>query len=179
MKKIFLSGLERVLVEVCPITLVMSQAPGPCVLVLCPVEEYERHTSCRIVPIWMGAAEASQLGMALEGHRTHRPMTHDLFLDALTNLDTQVDRVEIVRAEGRIFYSVMVLRTGDRAISLDARPSDAVALAIRQGAPIYMADEVLRRNSYPFLFKNEKDDEAELEEFHSFVESLNPEDFKE
>ena len=167
------------MIEVIPMSLVVPQNPGPCVLMLCPAEEYERHTTCRLIPIFMGAAEGSQLGMAIEGRRTRRPMTHDLFLDALTNLDARVDRVEIVRAEGRIFFAMMVLRVGDRIISLDARPSDAVALAIRQGAPIYATDEVLERNSYPFVFRGSKDNEAELEEFHAFVESLNPEDFAE
>ena len=167
------------MIEVCPISLVMSQTPGPNVLVLCPVEEYERHTTCRVVPIWMGIAEASQLGMAMEKHRTPRPMTHDLMLDALTNLDTRVERVEITKVEGLIFYAQTILRTGERRIVLDSRPSDAVALAVRQGAPIFMDETVLERASYPFEFKHEKDNEVELEEFHSFVESLNPEDFSE
>ena len=166
------------MVEVVPFTLVMTQAPGPCILVLCPAEDYERHDTCRIVPIWMGAADAAQLGLAIEGKRLQRPMTHDLFLDALTNLDAHVDHVLITRVEGKIFHSNIVLRAGERTITLDARPSDSVSLAVRQGSPIYMEDEVLKRASYPFVFKREKDDEEELAEFHSFVESLDPDDFK-
>lgn len=167
------------MVEVVPLSLVVTQTPGPCVLVLCPIDEYEQHDTCRIVPIWVGAADAAALGLAIEGKRLQRPMTHDLFLDALTNLDAHVDRVVITRVEGKIFHSNVVLRAGDRTITLDARPSDSVSLAIRQGSPIYMEDDVLNKASYPFVFKREKDNADELAEFHAFVESLDPDDFLE
>ena len=160
-------------------TLVVASSPNPSILVLCPTEDFETHTSCRVVPIWMGAAEAAQLGMALEGTKTGRPLTHDLMLDALTNLDSTVDRVEITDVQGQVFYAQLILRCGDRIITLDARPSDAIALAIRQDAPIYMTDAVLDAASFPFVFRKDATDEKELDEFREFVQSLSPEDFTE
>lgn len=160
-------------------TLVVAPSPNPSVLVLCPTEDFDAHTSCRIVPIWLGAAEAAQLGMALEGTKVARPLTHDLMLDALTNLDTAVDHVEIYDVKNQTFFAHLVLRNGERIVTLDARPSDAVSLAIRQGAPIYMNETVLDAASFPFVFRKDKTDEKELDEFREFVQSLSPEDFEE
>lgn len=159
-------------------TLVIASAPSPSILVLCPTEDYETHANCRVVPIWMGSSEAAQIGMALEGTRAARPLTHDLTLDALTNLDTCVDRVEIYRVEKQTFFAHLVLRTENRIITLDARPSDAIALAIRQGAPVYMSEEVLNAASYPFIFRKDATDEKELDEFREFIQSILPEDFE-
>lgn len=79
-------------------------------------------------------------------------MTHDLFLDALTNLDARIDHVLINEVNGPTFYAKLVLRQHSRLIELDARPSDALALAIRQEAPIYMNEDVLERASFPYVF---------------------------
>lgn len=165
------------MIPVCVQTLVVASAPSPSILVLCPVEDYESHRNCRIVPIWMGLAEATQMGMALEGSKFSRPMTHDLFLDALTNLDASIERVEITAVEGQTFYARLVLHQGQRSVSLDARPSDAIALAVREGAPLFMAEEVLKKASFPYIFKSGIDDQEELERFHSFVENISPDDF--
>ena len=167
------------MVPMCVQTLVFTNPPNPSVLVLCPVEDFGMRRTCRVVPIWIGSPEARQLGAALEDAKFNRPMTHDLFLDALTNLDTTVERVEIVDQRGTTFFAKLVLRQGERLIELDARPSDAIALAVREGAIIVMSDDVLSRASFPFIFKNEVADAAEIEEFHSFIESLSPEDFLE
>lgn len=165
------------MIAVCVQTLVVSAAPSPSILVLCPVEDYQNHRNCRIIPIWMGAAEATQLGMALEGSKFTRPMTHDLFLDALTNLDASIDHVDIVGVEGQTFFAQLYIRQGGRVFALDARPSDAVALAIREGASLFMAEDVLQKASFPYIFKNEQGDEEEIKEFHAFVQNINPEDF--
>ena len=117
------------------------------------------------------------IGAALEDMKTRRPMTHDLFVNAITNLDAVVERAEITDQRGEIFFAKLLLRQGERLIELDARPSDAIALAVREGAVILMSEDVLDRASFPFIFKNEVADEAEIEEFHSFIESLSPEDF--
>ena len=159
-------------------TLVVAPAPSPSILVLCPTEDYESHSNCRVVPIWIGATEAGQLGMALEGTRLARPLTHDLLIDAITNLDATIERVEITDVKGQTFYANLVLRDGERLVNLDARPSDAVALAIRQGSPLFMAEHVLEAASYPFIFQRDATDEKELDEFREFVQSLSPEDFE-
>ena len=178
-------------------TLVVSHAPAPSVVVLLPLEDEPlpgtpeaeatdsseqpggHHGNRRIVPIWVGVNEATQLGVALEHARFTRPMTHDLFLDALTNLDACVDHVLIDRVERSTFYSKLVLRQHNRLIVLDARPSDALSLAIRQQAPIYIDELVLERASYPYVFRTRPSAEEEMEEFHKFIADLSPEDFAE
>lgn len=160
-------------------TLIVSSAPSPSIIVLQPVEETPQNNKFRIVPIWVGVNEATQMGIALEKARFSRPMTHDLFLDALTNLDARIDHVLINEVNGPTFYAKLVLRQHSRLLELDARPSDALALAIRQEAPIYMNEEVLEKASFPYVFKANPDKEAEVEEFRKFVEELAPEDFGE
>ena len=140
-------------------TLIVTAAPAPSIIVLQPVEETQNGKS-RVVPIWIGAAEAAQMGVALEKARFTRPMTHDLFLDALTNLDARVDHVVINDVKGPTFFARLALRQG-RLIELDARPSDALSLAVRQEAPIYIEDNVLERASFPYLFKKAPDEEEE------------------
>ena len=139
-------------------TLIVTAAPAPSIIVLQPVEETQNGKS-RVVPIWIGAAEAAQMGVALEKARFTRPMTHDLFLDALTNLDARVDHVVINDVKGPTFFARLALRQGGRLIELDARPSDALSLAVRQEAPIYIEDNVLERASFPYLFKKAPDEE--------------------
>ena len=163
-------------------TLIVSSAPSPSVLVLRPDEEAVDGKT-RIVPIWVGSVEASHLGMALENARCARPMTHDLFLDALTNLDARVDHVVIDGMKGPAFFSKLVLRQAGRLIQLDARPSDAISLAVRQGAPLFIEEGTLEKGSFPFVFKEktgsgaESESEAELDEFRQFLNDITPDDF--
>lgn len=170
------------MVEVNVQTLVVSTTPAPCVLVLQPLleepTETDDHVSSRILPIWVGVAEATQLGVALEKAKFARPMTHDLMLDALTNLDATIDHVLISDVRGSMFYARLYLRQHDRLIDLDARPSDAISLALRQNAPIYVEESVLDRASYPFVYRKRADRSTELEAFKSFVQTLEPEDFE-
>lgn len=158
------------------LTLVVAGPAQPSVLVLQPIEDSPAGKA-RIVPIWIGPSEAAQIGMALEQVKLERPMTHDLFLDALTNLDARIDSVTIHQTKGQIFFSRLVLSQGGRLITLDARPSDAIALALRQGAPLYIEEEVLNSSSFPFLFRGEQQTEAELAEFKTFLDHISPEDF--
>lgn len=158
------------------LTLVVAGPAQPSVLVLQPVEDTPAGKA-RIVPIWIGPTEAAQIGMALESVKFDRPMTHDLFLDALTNLDTRVDSVVIYRVRGQVFFSHLILNQGGRLITLDARPSDSIALALQQDAPLYIEEDVLDAASFPFLFRGERQSEAELAEFKTFLDHISPEDF--
>ena len=158
------------------LTLIVSTPQQPSILVLQPVEDSPKGKS-RVIPIWIGAFEASQLGMALENVRLPRPTTHDLFLDTLTNLDTRIDHVLIYDAQGSTYFAKLVLRQGGRLIELDARPSDALALAIRQQAPFFITEDVLGRASYPYIFKTETSEEEQLDEFREFLDQLTPDDF--
>ena len=138
------------------LTLVVAGQNQPSVLVLQPVEETPAGKA-RVVPIWIGPTEAAQIGMALEHVKFARPMTHDLMLDALTNLDARVDSMVIYGSKGQMFFAHLVLSQGGRLITLDARPSDA--------------------SSFPFLFKGEKQTEEELAAFKTFLDHISPEDF--
>lgn len=161
-------------------TLVVASAAAPSVVVLCPQDEQTAET-VHIIPIWIGHHEAAQIGMALEHVRFGRPMTHDLFLDAVTNLDAIVDHVVINNVEGSTFFAELVLKQYDREIHLDARPSDAIALAIRQKAPVFVTEEVFTQASFAYNVKHgpsEIDSEKELESFRTFLADLVPEDFK-
>lgn len=160
-------------------TLIMTAAPAPSIVVLQPEEEASQRRTRRIVPIWIGAAEAAQLGIALEKARFSRPMTHDLFLDALTNLDACVDHVLINDVKGATFFARLTLRQHGRLVDLDARPSDALSLATRQEAPIYIEESVLEKASFPYVFRKNPQDEEEIAEFHEFLENIAPDDFKE
>lgn len=162
-------------------TLIALAPPSPSVLVLQPVEKPSQEGIARIVPIWIGMNEAAQMGIALEKARFSRPMTHDLFLDALTNLDARVDHVLINKVRGATFFARLSLRQHDRLIDLDARPSDALSLAVRQKAPIFIEEHVLERASFPYVLKRRdsaETAEAELSEFKKFLEELAPEDFE-
>lgn len=160
-------------------TLIVSNAPSPSIIVLQPIEDVSEGVNTRIVPIWVGINEATQMGIALENARFSRPMTHDLFMDALTNLDARIDHVLISDVQGPTFFAKLVLRQHDRLIELDARPSDALALAIRQEAPMYIDDIILEKASFPYVFKSNADEEAEVAEFKRFIEGIAPEDFDE
>ena len=156
-------------------TLIMSQDASPSILVLCSSKP-NTTTDSRFMPIWIGMTEAAQIGLALEDIRLPRPLTHDLFIDALTNLDTYVDHVLITDVKNSTFYATLTLRHHGRLIELDARPSDAIALALKQNARIYVLDSVFKKASFPFELTANKD-EKDLEAFHEFVSNLDPDDF--
>lgn len=124
-----------------------------------------------------GPLKPCSSGMAVEHMRTPRPLTHDLMLDALTNLDARIDHAVINDVKGTTFFAKLYLKQGDRMIELDARPSDAIALAIREDAPIYIDEKTLDKGSYPYIIREDAS-ESEIEEFHSFLENISPEDFQ-
>lgn len=158
------------------LTLIVAGPAQPGILVLEPVEKSAAGKS-RVVPIWIGPNEAAQLSVALNQVKLPRPTTHDLFLDTLTNLDARVDHVLINRAEGKIFYSRLFVKQGERIIELDARPTDSISLALRQQAPLFITEEVLDKASYPYLSKAKPSQEEELDVFRTFLDSISPEDF--
>ena len=161
-------------------TLIVTSAPGPSALVLRPLEDSISDGKYRVVPIWVGVAEATQLSIALEHTKMTRPMTHDLFLDAITNLDARIDHVLINDVQGAMFFSKLFLSQHGRIVELDARPSDAVSLALRQDAPLFIEESVLERASYPYIVRNKTGlpvTQQELAEFHSFISNISPDDF--
>lgn len=143
------------------------------VVVLKPLED--ELGSERLLPIWIGHPEATAILLAVEGVETPRPMTHDLLQGIIESLDTYVERVEITRVDGGTFYAALVLRGEERTRVVDARPSDSIALAVRVGAPIFVAEEVLNAAA---IVAEPVDEDAEIEEFREFLEHVDPEDFQ-
>jgi bifunctional DNase/RNase len=146
------------------------------VLLLKPLDEDPGTGS--LLPIWIGQPEATSILLALEGTELPRPLTHDLMRSMLETLDSYVERVEITRVDEGTFYAVITIRTEERMLLVDARPSDSIALAIRMGAPIFVAEEVLSEAAVPDETGQPADEEAELEAFRMFLDSVEPSDFQ-
>ena len=102
-------------------------------------------TRDRYLPIWIGPWEASAIAMRLQGLTPERPLTHDLFAATLGELGARVERVVIAALADETFHARIVVRTADRRLELDSRPSDALALAVRMQVPIFAATEVLEQ----------------------------------
>ena len=125
----------------------------------------------RYLPIWIGAVEATAIAFAQQGVVPQRPLTHDLLRDVLEALDTPLQEVRITRLEDGVFFADLVFASGTE---VSARPSDAIALALRTGSPIYAADDVLTEAGV--AIPDEQEDE--VEKFREFLDQISPEDFQ-
>ena len=133
----------------------------------------------RALPIWIGVAEALAISQGLAKEDCGRPMTHDLFLNALDELGYTVKQVDLNEIHDSTFFATIRLSparedAGDLKV-LDARPSDAIAIALRVGATIYATEEVMLKAS---LSLDVERDEAEEREFKDFLHNVKPSDFK-
>ena len=132
-----------------------------------------------LVPIWVGTQEAASISVAVSGEEPPRPLSHDLMKRLLDTVGASVDRVDVTRIEDGTFYAELSLTTGTGPVVLDCRPSDAIALATRAGAPLFVAESVLADAGV--LEEEEVDpEEAEerVEEFRRFLDEVDPEDFQ-
>ncbi|HLB45265.1 MAG TPA: bifunctional nuclease family protein [Candidatus Limnocylindrales bacterium] len=123
----------------------------------------------RYLPIWIGPWEANAIAMRLQGVTPERPMTHDLFSQALSELGVTLKRIIVSDLAEDTFRARLLLQVDGRELDLDARPSDAIALAVRSGVPIFATDSVLDRAGVV----PEGADEEKLSVFREFVNSLN------
>lgn len=155
-------------------SLSMDSVTNQPVILLRPVNEPEGEG--RILPIWIGHPEATAILLALQGVEPPRPMTHDLLAGILQAVDHVVERVEITRLEEGTFYAALILRGEERTIAIDARPSDSIALAVRTGSPIFVAEEVLEEAAV--AENGQVDEEEEVERFREFLDHVDPEDFQ-
>ncbi len=143
----------------------------------------ERTGARRVLPIFIGGPEATAIAFALEEVVTPRPMTHDLMRDLLDDLGVSIESVTVTELRDRTFYAEIELHAADGVHRVSSRPSDALALAVRIGSPIYAAEEVL--DEAAFQAEDEEDDdeagqeeEAEVvEQFKEFIDNVSPEDF--
>lgn len=130
----------------------------------------------KALPIWIGSAEASAIIRKIENIKVIRPMTHDLIIDIIEKTGYSVDRVEINDVEKDTYYStIYLINDANKEITIDSRPSDAIAVAIRVEAPIFVSAKVLADGS---VSCDSEKDEAESQEFKNFIQSLKPSDFE-
>ncbi len=139
-----------------------------------PIVLLKDTTERRALPIWIGQAEAKAIISALEGEDLPRPLTHDLMLNGWALWDVTLRRVVIHSLHDNVFHAVLYLYRGEELRQLDARPSDAIALALKANIPIWVMEEVVANASIPV---DREADEAELEAFRQFVAQVRPDDF--
>ena len=134
----------------------------------------------RVLPIWVGAQEATSILIAVQGEQAPRPLSHDLITTLFGTLGARIDRVDVTRIDDGTFYAELSLTTPTGSQVLDSRPSDAIALAVRVHAPIWVADEVLDEAGIPAEMVDFDHDEEEekLDEFKRFLDDVDPEDFQ-
>lgn len=126
----------------------------------------------RILPIWVGIFEANAIALQIENVETPRPMTHDLLRNVITDLNGAVEKIVVSDLKENTFYALIHVRIGGELVAVDARPSDAIALALRASVPIYVEDTVIE-NARSLDFTPEK---ADPERLAKWLESLDPED---
>ena len=114
--------------------------------------------------------------MKLQGANTPRPMTHDLISEVLSELEVTCTRVAVTELRENTFYAEVTLQLNGREIPIDSRPSDALALAVRTGAPIFAAEDVISESAIEFEHEVE-DTEEVVEKFKDFLDNVTPEDF--
>lgn len=132
----------------------------------------------RQLSIFIGGPEATAIAFALEGVDTPRPMTHDLFCDVLDELSVQLERVVITELRDTTYFAALHLSGAGGDSTVSARPSDAVALAVRVGCPIFAAEEVLDAAGFvEETVEGQESPEAVVEEFRQFIDQVSPEDF--
>lgn len=126
-----------------------------------------------ILPIWVGPYEANAIALEIEKVSTARPMTHDLIKTLLNGLDAQVKKVVVNELKDETFYALIWLEKNGEIISVDSRPSDALALALRTDCPIFVDDSVLKNSK----MTSTTTDRVNNDELKKWLEQLNDEDF--
>jgi uncharacterized protein len=126
----------------------------------------------RVLPIWVGVFEANAIALQIENISTPRPMTHDLIKNILTEIEAEVQRIVVSDLRDNTFYAMIYLDRDGETIAIDARPSDAIALALRTRSPIFVEDSVVESAKGLDLSKESTDSER----LQKWLEGLNPDD---
>ncbi|MEM9136834.1 MAG: bifunctional nuclease family protein [Cyanobacteria bacterium P01_F01_bin.42] len=129
----------------------------------------------RALPIWIGQSEAKAILTVLEGQNAPRPMTHDLFTNVLNDWGINIEKIVIHALEDSTFYAVIFFRQDEIVKQMDSRPSDAIALALRCNAPIWVMEGVIADASWPV---DKEADAEEREQFKEFIDNIQPSDFQ-
>ncbi|MEA1903196.1 MAG: bifunctional nuclease family protein [Actinomycetota bacterium] len=139
-----------------------------------PIVLLKEQDGSRYLPIWIGANEATAIATALEGVVPQRPLTHDLMRSVIDALGALATRVVITEMRDSIFYADLALDVSGKEVEVTSRPSDAIALAVRTGTPVFALPGVLDDAGVHF---EEEDDEEEVARFREFLEEATVEDF--
>jgi uncharacterized protein len=132
----------------------------------------------KFLPIWIGHPEAAAILMKLQGATAPRPLTHDLLVNILGELDVEIVRVTVTELRENTFYATITVQQDGSEIEIDSRSSDAIAVAVRAQAPIFAADAVIEESAIEFE-GDEVNEEEIVDEFKRFLESVSAEDFAE
>jgi bifunctional DNase/RNase len=143
-------------------------------IVILKVEDENRY-----LPIWIGQQEARSILMKLQDQSFSRPLTHDLALSLVNELGGNLDRITVTELKESTFFATMHLSVGGREVEIDSRPSDAIAIAVRAGCPIFAADDVIEEAAVVFEEAMEETPEDEVvDKFKDWMNQVSPEDFR-
>jgi uncharacterized protein len=131
----------------------------------------------KTLPIWIGLLEATAIASEMENVKFSRPMTHDLMKNLLDQLNTRVARIEICDLRDNTFYALVYLASQDKELTMDARPSDAIALALRMQAPIFVDEEVIQKSKAVDLGAKEEIQSDDGKKWTEVLEGLDPDAF--
>jgi bifunctional DNase/RNase len=138
-----------------------------------PIMLLQQPNTNKVLPIWIGTIEAVSIAYAQEGFVHPRPQTHDLLLNILDSLNAKILEVSITDIHDKTFFAEIKLSTHEGELTLSSRPSDAIALALRSSAEIFVENSVFNDN-YIEIYDEDKID---IEEFSQFIDNVSPEDF--
>ncbi|MCA0296313.1 MAG: bifunctional nuclease family protein [Actinobacteria bacterium] len=147
---------------------------GQPVIVLAPVGA--EPGARRLLPIWVGVPEAAAIMMAISGEAPARPQVYDLMATLVARLGAAVEKVVVTRLENSTFFAELSLETPMGSQVIDARPSDSIALAVRAGAPVFVAEAVFAEAGMPDA-EAAGDEQAEMAAFQEFLADVEPDDF--
>lgn len=138
-----------------------------------PVVVLQEAGGTRVLPIWIGQSEARAIAMELAGQKFQRPLTHDLMKTIIEGLDGKVSKITVTELRENTFFAKIYIEKGEEVIGIDARPSDSIALALRTGAPVYAAEDLLREPAA----EAEMSEDERAEALRRYLDQINPEDF--
>src|SRR3954465_5929129 len=132
----------------------------------------------RYLPIWIAHSQAAAIPTTLEGTEVPRPLTHDLLVNILGELDVEVVRVTVTELRENTFHAAITIAQNGNEVEIDSRSSDAIAVAVRAHAPIFAADDVIEESAIEFEGEEVNEEEI-IDEFKSFLDRVSAEDFAE
>ncbi len=141
------------------------------IVILKDVEEKD------VLPMWIGLLEASSIATAIENIQTPRPMTHDLLKNILDKLEAKVVRIEVTDLKDNTFYALLYVVVGSEKFIIDSRPSDAIAIALRTGAPIFVEESVLKKSEKVDLAQKGDKVVTDTNDWEEILENLSQDDF--